>query len=67
MSWKGNGKKRSWADLRDYPGDCLDGVITSQSFSHNSFPAGRDLNCGLLNRNMSGTHLAEALGSKKIM
>jgi hypothetical protein len=47
MNWKGCGRKRSWPNLRYYPGTRLEGVRkTTKSLSQDSRSPGRDLNPG---------------------
>jgi hypothetical protein len=43
--WKGCGRKRSWPNLRYYPGICPEGLRKRmKNLSHYSRSAGRDLN-----------------------
>jgi hypothetical protein len=47
MNWKGCGRKRSWPNLRYYPGICLEGLTkTTKNLSQHSRSPGRDLNPG---------------------
>jgi hypothetical protein len=45
MNWKGCGSKRSWHNLRYYPGICLKGLgKTTKHLSQNSWRSGQDSN-----------------------
>jgi hypothetical protein len=45
MNWKGYGRKRSWTNLRYYPGICLEGMWkTTKNLGQESLYPGRDLN-----------------------
>jgi hypothetical protein len=45
MNWKVFGRKRSWPDLKYYPGSCLVGLRkTTKNFSQDSQSLGRDVN-----------------------
>jgi hypothetical protein len=47
MNGKGCGRKRSWPNLRYYPGICLEGLRkATKNFSQDSRSPGRDLNSG---------------------
>jgi hypothetical protein len=47
MNWKGCGRKRSWLNLRYYPGICVEGLRkTMKNLSQDSRSPGRDLNPG---------------------
>jgi hypothetical protein len=47
MNWKGCGRKRSWPDVRYFPGICLEGVRkTTKYLSQDNRSLGRDLNLG---------------------
>jgi hypothetical protein len=47
INWKGCGWKRSWPNLRYYPGICLEGLRkTTKILSQDSRHPGRDLNQG---------------------
>jgi hypothetical protein len=46
MNWKGCGRKRSWPNLRYYPGICLGLRKTTKNLSQDSRTPGRDLNPG---------------------
>jgi hypothetical protein len=47
MNWKGCGRKRSWPNLRYYPGICLEGLRkTTKNLSQDNRSPGRDLNPG---------------------
>jgi hypothetical protein len=47
MNWKVCGRKRSWPNIRYYPGNCLQGLRkTTKDLSHDSRSLVRDLNTG---------------------
>jgi hypothetical protein len=47
MNWKGYGRKRTWLNLRYYPGTDLEGLRKiMKTFSQDNRSPGRDLNPG---------------------
>jgi hypothetical protein len=47
MNWNGCGRKRSWPNLRYYPGICPEGLTkTMKTCSQDSWSLSQDLNLG---------------------
>jgi hypothetical protein len=47
MNWKGCGRKRSWPNLRYYPGICLEGLReNTENLSDNRRSLGPEMNSG---------------------